>query len=594
MKFIKQIILFFFLFSVFCPIKFVYAQGVDTGVSMANPMCWTKEACENKRKQLLGANPGSYEGGWVQEDPCTGDWGKCLPVGVTKAQISFGGDQEFSEAGSYIRAVYNYGIAAIGIVAVVVIIIAGAQWITSAGNAEVIGRAKKRISGAIIGLFIAYMSYAILQTINPATVSLRLPQVWLIAPVEERGVEVAEGDYCDPTGGPTKSECESGGDKICFTIGYDKDREGPCAKAAYWISVGSVSMLGAAAGVGGALGNAGSRIVSSGGNAISKFVTKIPAKELLNYSKSEIAKSTLKNVGSKVISLNGLKWGATAVGAGVVCSKISEAAADSVSCGQIAISTAEGVVNLAIEEFDDFFANHNGVCLPKAEALKNGEMCKIGSSQCAEGKCVMLEGVTAIFKCWANTEIGFCSDGKNKAMCASDADCQSGLKCILDQYVPSCSDGSNDSPCAVDADCAPGLTCSLRAYGGLGRCVGSTVGIGNMCKTNFECAEGVSSCYAVKNESCQFSALVTDESSSASWGLMNLNSGNVMRGYGICARNPSASEIGPYMGDYMFYYHGTACGWTGTSLKSYILCQDDSVCGGKTCTFGGTDLGICI
>jgi len=60
-----------------------------------------------------------------------------------------------------------------------VIILSGVQWTASGGNAETISSAKKRIGGAVIGLVIAYMSYAILSSINPATVNLRLPQVWM-------------------------------------------------------------------------------------------------------------------------------------------------------------------------------------------------------------------------------------------------------------------------------------------------------------------------------------------------------------------------------------------------------------------------------
>ena len=79
---------------------------------------------------------------------------------------------------------YKYLVTIASIVAVVMIIVAGMQWVTSGGNSEAISSAKKRISGAIIGLFIAYMSYFVLNTINPALVNLRLPQVWLAKPIE--------------------------------------------------------------------------------------------------------------------------------------------------------------------------------------------------------------------------------------------------------------------------------------------------------------------------------------------------------------------------------------------------------------------------
>jgi len=69
-----------------------------------------------------------------------------------------------------------------GILAVIMIIIAGVQWVTSGGNSEMINGAKKRIGGALTGLLIAYLSYTILNTINPALTNLRLPQNFLIRP----------------------------------------------------------------------------------------------------------------------------------------------------------------------------------------------------------------------------------------------------------------------------------------------------------------------------------------------------------------------------------------------------------------------------
>lgn len=147
-----------------------------------NPLCWEKKECQDTRVQFVGASNAKSNEGWLEKvSPCDKEgWGLCLPVNATKAQVSFGGNADFSDAGVYIKTVYNYSLIIIGILAVVMLIISGAQWITSAGNAEAIGAAKKRITGAIIGLFIAYMSYNILMSINPATINLRLPQIYMI------------------------------------------------------------------------------------------------------------------------------------------------------------------------------------------------------------------------------------------------------------------------------------------------------------------------------------------------------------------------------------------------------------------------------
>lgn len=58
----------------------------------------------------------------------------------------------------------------VGIIAVGFIIIGGFRYITSAGNEEVAGEAKKTILNAIIGLVIAILSYVIIAVISNALI----------------------------------------------------------------------------------------------------------------------------------------------------------------------------------------------------------------------------------------------------------------------------------------------------------------------------------------------------------------------------------------------------------------------------------------
>ena len=188
-KKISVIIILLFTFLVSSPTN---AQ-VDASSELPelNPFCWHRSDCQSIRKQFGGTGTGDE--GFITDAsvaPCTGgtkgspeEWGWCLPAGTSKTEISFGGKSEFSNIGEFIVLMYKYLLTIASIVAVVVVIIAGAQWITSGGNSEAIGSAKKRIGGALIGLFIAYMSYFVLNTINPALVNLRLPQVWLVKPI---------------------------------------------------------------------------------------------------------------------------------------------------------------------------------------------------------------------------------------------------------------------------------------------------------------------------------------------------------------------------------------------------------------------------
>lgn len=72
----------------------------------------------------------------------------------------------------YISGLYKYGITVIIILAVITIMIGGVIWITSGGNDERIGDAKKWIGGSLIGVLIGCTSYLILNFVNPALTEL--------------------------------------------------------------------------------------------------------------------------------------------------------------------------------------------------------------------------------------------------------------------------------------------------------------------------------------------------------------------------------------------------------------------------------------
>jgi hypothetical protein len=205
--------LFFFLtlsiaaFFSATPVVWSQAGGQDTPVEL-NPICWPKDECLEMRKRILdatGIQKDEYiekqaEEGWIiNESPCNKkDWGKCLPANLTRTEINFGGKNTFTNVGEFLQTNYNYLLGIASVLAVGMIVIAGFQWVVSAGNSEAISSAKKRITGAIVGMFIAYMSYFILNTINPALVSLRLPQTWLVRP------QILAAEMCDSVADGTK------------------------------------------------------------------------------------------------------------------------------------------------------------------------------------------------------------------------------------------------------------------------------------------------------------------------------------------------------------------------------------------------------
>ncbi|MFH1427740.1 MAG: pilin [Patescibacteria group bacterium] len=69
--------------------------------------------------------------------------------------------------GEYIKAIYNYSMTIVGILAAVVLMFAGVIWLTAGGNASRVDDAKKWIAASLTGLVIALTSYMTLNIINP-------------------------------------------------------------------------------------------------------------------------------------------------------------------------------------------------------------------------------------------------------------------------------------------------------------------------------------------------------------------------------------------------------------------------------------------
>ncbi|HBU07116.1 MAG TPA: hypothetical protein DEB09_03445 [Candidatus Magasanikbacteria bacterium] len=115
------------------------------------------------------------------------------PAELEKLQIEENGINylQIPYLGEYIVAVYKYGIIIIGVLALVMIIDSGLQWVLSAGNQEKITKAKTGLSNAIFGLIIALLSYTILYVINPNLVEFKSLK---IAYVERREVDSLTND----------------------------------------------------------------------------------------------------------------------------------------------------------------------------------------------------------------------------------------------------------------------------------------------------------------------------------------------------------------------------------------------------------------
>lgn len=119
-----------------------------------------------------------------------------------KPQVTIPGSTQFEEGKSFpvsgtaiaefIKAWYEFAIAAIGILATVMIMAGGLIWLTAGGNASQVSKAKDWITGAVIGVFLALGSYTLLELLNPDLVTLKSIE---IKKIEVNSVGCKCGDY---------------------------------------------------------------------------------------------------------------------------------------------------------------------------------------------------------------------------------------------------------------------------------------------------------------------------------------------------------------------------------------------------------------
>ena len=106
----------------------------------------------------------------------------------------------------YAGALYRFGVGAIGICAMLMIIIGGYMYVASAGNNASMEKAKGVITDAILGLLLALSSYLILYVINPDLVKIKkLGTATSTTGTAETGT--AGGGATETTGGQKSASC---------------------------------------------------------------------------------------------------------------------------------------------------------------------------------------------------------------------------------------------------------------------------------------------------------------------------------------------------------------------------------------------------
>ncbi len=127
------------------------------------------------------------------------------------------GAGEITDISDYIKALYLFGLAIVGVIAMLFIIIGGIRYMTAAGNEAEISEAKGQITSAILGLVLVLTSWLILHTINPELVSLKKLTVTEIElPESNTHLACGEGYACKRF--PNEQE-NQGDEDNCTSVG---------------------------------------------------------------------------------------------------------------------------------------------------------------------------------------------------------------------------------------------------------------------------------------------------------------------------------------------------------------------------------------
>lgn len=132
-----------------------------------------QESCD----RYCDPNQGSFDASRTPRCQCQGGpqttpyrRGDTIPL-----EVGIGVNNTTNGITPYIGLVYNFAAAIVGVVAVIMIVIGGIQYSTSAGNKAAMGSAKETITSAIIGLVIVLMSYLILGVFSSRFTNLSEP-----------------------------------------------------------------------------------------------------------------------------------------------------------------------------------------------------------------------------------------------------------------------------------------------------------------------------------------------------------------------------------------------------------------------------------
>lgn len=203
------------------------------------PQCFKKDECADSHGRFDPNQP----------TDCLPGEHYCYSIGApTALNVPISGVSSVADYGAYVNLAYKFLIGFMATIAIVMVMIGGLQYVLAAGSGDV-SKAKARIGNAVVGLVLLLFSATILATVNPQLLSLRVPQLPMIKPIEfvqGSSCEYLQGYYgsgktpygppmfntTSPYAGKTGYTIEdatsgSNGAEVCGSIGkVAKDAEG--------------------------------------------------------------------------------------------------------------------------------------------------------------------------------------------------------------------------------------------------------------------------------------------------------------------------------------------------------------------------------
>jgi hypothetical protein len=461
--------------------------------------------------------------------------GLILIVGALTPMLVFGQNEKdlsiklsgmFGEAVSglpeYIAKIYNYAIGLAVSLAIFMLMVGGFFWITAAGDRGKIEKAKGMMGDAVIGLILTVSAYLILNTINPAILSLKMPKIEKITGVPWEG----EGEICatkpeDCPQGKTPINCqcvkpdelevgaacivghEHFGDAYCATKCENCKCHGPGVESCLAKAGKIVALLTAAILTGGmalefdAIPSLASLVSRAGGaRGVSIKVLKSSGRLFFKL----VPKTATGAAETAGVGIIGFQAYESCKQAPELCNMLKEGVEKEI--GMEDVNRTAGKINFETQKAWQGVKGTIGHCYAEADrSVPNGSFCG-KDEHCESGICVPLDpeakkaaeeelkkagGDPSKAKCGGILDtFGVCSSGEVGGSCWVEKDkdgkerihgCKEGLKCVpsggtwwgTGGVLMACSDGSEGSACRNNDDCQKGLKCE-NFGGGIKKC----------------------------------------------------------------------------------------------------------------------------